>query len=572
METTSKNIQLQVSGHPCQFDYSPGTDSIVAVTSDSISLHSLESVGSPRQIFYYDINLAPLSVFAQKKGRNPMVATLNNSSLCIWDSSRPTSALLDFQIFRESGIYAFDWSPLHSSLFATAGTNGFVSIWDKRTSLNRPAGATFLGKKVVQHLKWSHFVDVDIAALVNDDYVLKWDARVISDQVQESEAKPRYTILRCDEPAIDISWKSSSSFWILSSDRISQLTLDKKHTLYPVNVGDKSNTTQSFLWNTSEDLCAILSTRKGNFDTIINFYKYENDKFVFRDNIAVAGRVANCFWRKNEDVFVIVNYNGYLRFFDVGAAAGSSSTSSSLLQENIVPDDDYFLGRQTFENRWYVAGDMIRNLYGDLKSLGLVDHCHERAYLEHSAREQLHQQHHAIANTHYHHHHSLSASTIGSASSSALPVAAASKNVVGPRTFYMLLSDELRILEQAIKMRVLEGLILTLCDAFNRMLSLDCSVAAATPGSGPIVRNYSSMYNIESALNNSSFSNSMNNNNSNNFVNLTITFPKKLSHFWSMSFTIENRSHYKVKILLSFSIYLYLYLFLSSFVHVCCMM
>eukprot|EP01033_Poteriospumella_lacustris_P000067 gene67-45_t len=437
-----------------------------------------------------------------------MVATLNNHSICLWDTSRPTSTLSDFQFFRDTVTYAFDWSPLNPSLFATAGTNGFISIWDKRTSLSHPAGAAFVGKRVVQHLSWSRFSDIELAALVNDEFILKWDARVISDQVADTETKPRYSILQCNEPTIDVAWKDDSSFWLLSAESISQLKADNECVAFPISVGDRDNTTQSFIWNPSQRLCAILSSRKSTCDTIINFFRVENGACWSVDNLAIPGRPAHCFWRQHEDVFVVVTLHGYLRFFDLN----TQSRSVILSHESNAVEEDYFLGRQSYENRWFVGGgDVTRSMYGDLKSLGLVDHSHERAFLEHSAREQLHQ----------HQYH--------------LTMGATLKNVVGPRTFYMLLSDELRALEQALKTRMLEGVVLTGCDAFNRMLSLDCNMAANTPGSGPIIRTFSMLYNVDHS-------------NNNHIITLTISFPKKQSHFWNMNFTIENRSHHKLDV------------------------
>lgn len=509
MENIAKNIQLQLSGGTCQFDYSPGTDSIVAVSSDSISIHSLKNAGSPRQSFYFDVKLSPNAVFVQKFGQYPMVATLNNHSICLWDTSRPTSTLSDFQFFRDTVTYAFDWSPLNPSLFATAGTNGFISIWDKRTSLSHPAGAAFVGKRVVQHLSWSRFSDIELAALVNDEFILKWDARVISDQIADAETKPRYSILQCNEPTIDVTWKDDSSFWLLSADSISQLKADNERISFPISPGGNDNTTQSFIWNPSQRLCAILSSRRSTCDTLIHFFRVENGACWPVDNLTILGRPAHCFWRQHEDVFVVVTSQGYLRFFDLNI----QSRTVTLSHESNTVEEDYFLGRQSYENRWFVGGgDVTRSMYGDLKSLGLVDHSHERAFLEHSAREQLHQ---------HQYHLTMGGTTL--------------KNVVGPRTFYMLLSDELRALEQALKTRMLEGVVLTACDAFNRMLSLDCNMTANTPGSGPIIRTFSMLYSSD------------HNNNNNHIITLTISFPKKQSHFWNMNFTIENRSHHKVR-------------------------
>lgn len=493
MERRPKELQLQLCGVPSIFDYSNGIDSLVALASDAISINSLDHAGSPRQIFYFDVGLQPRQVFVQQIGHHPVVATINASSFTLFDTSSTSTTLSAIKRFQEDSTYAFDWSPIHPFQFVTASSNGLMYIWDRRTSLNKAAGALYLGPSSVQRISWSPFNDYEVAALMNDKYLLKWDMRMTTDSVDDSP-KPKYDVLNCRETVIDFAWRSDTSFWALSSDHICSISSAALKAQYSISVDKDSNVTQSFIWNRARQICAVLLTKKNYPECVVKFFSYGEDGFSPKETITVPSSVKKCFWRRDSEVFVFVFANGKIQLFDLAAKPIVSYNNDAAYS----PEDNFtaaILERQRPKN-----GQTVKHPFHDLKASLAFPDLHSNFWLDPSPREHP-------------------SSTV--------------KNVVGPKTFQNMLADELRILELAVKSKILDGMSLVGADAFNRVLIFDYNATATTPGGTGASRAFNFSYNVSTEQNTNIFS-------------LTITFAKKLSHFWNMTFTIDNKSHYKV--------------------------
>lgn len=531
--SSSDKIQLQISGNTGVFDYLVSADSFIAATKNTISVHPLDYAGSPRQQLDYDTGVNPVAAYVQQHHNHSAFATIDKRQLAVWDIS--TSLLSES--FTNPGIKddewsSFVWSAINPGEFLTGSKKGVLSLWDRRTD-EHPLHTCIIPNKRISKFIWSIHHEHTVLIKAEADYLVSLDLRMLtnysSDASNHENRKRVLSWTKTPFPIKDFVVRDTSPEVVLLYNNFSMQHLnfvDHKlshtttsypsfdayiqqdyhpHSLYIDEISNQA--VMICRDNDRQQSRSVLFTLPGfeenTTDSTTDSPSKQLLPLAVEDTEKMNESVQSCFWKAGQQLMAV--------------------TPSGAV---------HFLHPK--ENGVIISPRPPRYSHSSLKSVLSVTLPGERLWADQSPRELINTP--LVAAN----HHARMTMSISSLSSNNASSASTVRTVVGPLRFRLLLVDEIRVLEYALKTRaLLEGLTLTSINEFTRAIVLDCSLQSTNSAYTRHLSSSSMQFQHQLLM---SF-NSINEVQQQPVITITLTFPKKLSNFWQgLALSLENRS------------------------------
>lgn len=198
------SIQLSVRGKPSAFDLSASNDICAVSSPGCISFFHLHGLGSPRHVIHYE-QPHQIRLLRFQRSTQQLLSTLRGGSISIWDPSKLLRPLNGF-IRSKGWITHTEWSNFSPYQLCTSSDDGEVSVWDVR-SLSRPSSSVNISGKIVNSVEWCPFNPHYICCHSSDQGFAIWDIRMSN----KLNLEKNVFVCSGDQGVISTGWFSDES-------------------------------------------------------------------------------------------------------------------------------------------------------------------------------------------------------------------------------------------------------------------------------------------------------------------------------------------------------------------------
>jgi hypothetical protein len=546
MTLKHRAIQLTVKENPVAFDYYGWNDSVLVASPGSMAFYRISDNGTPSHVFYYDQAPHLRSIRIQQL-ESPLIATVHDQSVTIWDPAHVVSPMVH-TLSAVSGVTDCQWSTEDSNLFSLTTTSGMISIWDVRT-LQRPTKQLMMGK-ATQKMQWCSADPNMLAVSTENRYVLLWDLRNLpsSSKIGGVEPADSYMVLEPENGVSDFTWAADAAprnnqddsccpfIWAVSDNAIELHHISRCYGGFDSTL-EISHTPSSTLSNarvlaqSAGQGLMLLHDEANDFglSTKLTYVDVKQHQSVESEvTIATTNtRILGADWRhvrhgsySATDLFhrsfIAFSSTGVLHIVDWTKRKHSNSWDVSKSKGAGQQPPQQHLDSLVLTNPHIVASQTPRNRKLALKRIQSV------LAMDTNGKEELDMMH------------------VGSSGN--LPV----RTVVGPKTFLLLIKNDLEALDLAIRHGAVEGIRVASIDHFSRQLVLEILIPTADNGT---INNFNMGF--HNHFRKEELAGFYLNSAPGKTVQATISFPIKTSHFWiTPKLCLENKSRCAVSWLL----------------------
>ncbi len=528
-------IQLTVKENAVGFDYHAWYDSVIVATPGSISFHRISDNGTPHQLLHYD-ELRSFRGIRIQQNDKALVAALHKHEITIWDPSHPV-APMTHSVVASSGVIDGQWSYENPNLLSMTLDSGMISIWDSR-SWNRPVQQLLFGKRS-QKMEWCPVDPYLVAVSAENKYVLLWDIRMLP-LSGLSSATPKvddcYMVLEPETGLTDFTWacdisqkipnSTSCPFLWTVSDKSKILELHRITRIHhafssslEISHPSKACVTNSKIvaQQNGQGLMIYYSDcneskvyTKFNFLDVKHHQNIDGDSFIAKS----CGKILGGHWRQHglynsvdqcQKSFIACTESGHLHVFDWIKRKHSNSIDEKFhVKSKLMPHVDNTLSTTSHSSvSKYKGRFQVNNLKSMIGMSAIKD---DDIDLD-------------------------------------SPGITTNRFVVGPKTFLLLLKDDLSALDQACRHGNLEGIRVGALDHFTRQIVLEVLIPSADQFTiNNFNANFNSHFRKEELLD--FYAKGA----PNRIVELSMIFPIKTNQFWvTPKIALENKSSQHVR-------------------------
>jgi hypothetical protein len=527
MNIKHHTLQLTQKEPPIGFDYHGLYDALVVATPGGVSFYKIIDNGTPNQVFYYDESRKMKGVRVQQHDK-AWIAAMHDKEVTLWDPKNPV-APMHHALVASSGVTDCQWSKEDPNMFSMTLNSGIVSIWDLR-SLTRPAQQLLLGRKS-QKMEWCPVDRHLVAVSTENKYVLLWDTRKLPGSATSSmplNADECYMLLEPELGLVDFTWASEASpynaaaagspyIWTISEvsnilglhmvsrpNQIFHSSLEISHhskacVSKPKVVAQPHGQSLMLYYEDKED-----SLTKFNYINVNHHHNIDADVTIAKS----CGKIIGGHWRHGHPSSSMVEQKSFLAF----TSAGQLHILDEIKQNYSHGYDEKIVSKVRSSFDGPASGGTkakVKSAFNPLKSAttGMTS-------IQHSDID------------------------LGSPHN-------LTNSLVGPKTFLILIKDEVSAFGAALQHGTLEGIRVGGIDHFHRQIVLEMLIPAADPF---IINDFNARSNGH--FRQQELDNFYNNGALGRTVELSMVFPVKRSEFWeNPKFSLENKSNHEVFLL-----------------------
>jgi len=504
---------LPVKDRIAAYDYSGSLDSIFVATNDSVTVYEIDEIRKPRNILKFD-HFYDISLIRAQHSNTPLVATIDSSVVNIWDIDKNSKPLVDIASFK-SKVQDLRWYRHSPTCFMMATSDGIISTWDTRSG-SKCINQFSIGHRLCQSLKLSPTNNNLGALLADGKYIAIWDSRMLNNQLKSGIASDKvhdfYQVIEAEEDIADFHWHwCQPSIWTVTSK--GKVDLMKVESSGMQLTQNRENVEKRGIGNPLALCWAVNPHPDGNGVIIqqkdvtknvstINYISFKNGASEEYEIAKSSHRLFVCKWRGstvNPTSLLTVSESAVFHLFDWKRASSSEQASSAASTNG-----------GTTKSKSKFNWDDVKLTIG-------FDDAFEQKDL--------------ITNNN---------------STTNKDQDMKGRSVVGPKTFALLMNEEIAVLDRARKMGKIDGIRVDNLDHFQRQLVLELLIPATDPFSlatkkiSYYMNNYYKMDELRRFYKHGA---------NKQTVALILMFNHKMQKIWQPKYIIENRSKFEVSFL-----------------------
>lgn len=540
MNVKHRALQLTLKEQPVAFDYHGWYDSLLVATPGAISFHRISDNGTPNQLFYYDESRKLKGIRVQQHDK-ALIAAVHEKEVTIWDPKNHV-APMSHALVASSGVTDCQWSRDDPNLFSMTLSSGVISIWDTR-ALVRPSQQLLLGKKS-QKMEWCPVDPYLVAVSTESKYVLLWDTRKLPGTLSSpacTNPDQCYMLLEPEAGLVDFTWAG--------------------------DVGQKSlnDTCSPYVWTMSDRT------------NMLELHRISRSDQVFHSNVEIAHPSKAC--NVKSKVVAQPNGQGLMLYYEdrdeSQAAINNICTKFNFVDvhhhQNI--DSDTTIAKSTGKilgGHWreaqhgsYNSTESFQKSFLAFTKTGQLhifdwikrkhsNSCDEKSFIKSKSSQSEGAAVSGSSSLAKHKGKFLPKKIKSTIGMSAIkdneidldsPNIVPNRNVVGPKTFLLLVKDDISALEVAIRHGNIEGIRVGAIDHFTRQIVLEILIPSADQFT---INNFNASFNNH--FRKEELSEFYSKGAPGRIFELSMIFPIKTSQFWvTPRIALENKSSLQVK-------------------------